>query len=81
MLSHSNEMTHTYYAGAVCDGFANESSDLNAGLKIPSLVSTVSGRTCTGIAVIVLIARKALLDLLSLHGMNTGQVLLHTEGC
>lgn len=59
MLSNSNEMTHTYYVCAVCDGFANESFDLNAVFKIQSLVSTVSGRACTGIAVIVLFARKA----------------------
>lgn len=40
----------------VCDGFANESFDLNAVFKIQSLVSTVSGRACTGIALIVLFA-------------------------
>jgi len=52
-------MTHTYYGCAICDWFANESFDLNAVFKIQSLVSTVSGRACTGIAVIVLFARKA----------------------
>lgn len=44
---------------AVCDGFANELFDLNAAFKIQSFVSTVSGRVCTGIALIVLFARKA----------------------
>lgn len=43
---------------AICDGFANESFDLNAVFKTQSLVSTVSGRACTGTAVIVLFARK-----------------------
>lgn len=44
---------------AVCDGFANESFDLNEVFKIQSLVSTVSGRACSGIALIILFARKA----------------------
>jgi len=51
-------MTHTYHVCAICDGLANESCDLNAIFKIQSLVSTVSGRARTGIAVIVLFARK-----------------------
>lgn len=56
-------MTHTYHVCAICDGFANESCDLKAIFKIQSLVSTVSGRARTGIAVIVLFARKACLQI------------------
>lgn len=52
-------MIPTYHVCAVCDGFANESFDLNAVFKIQSLVSTVSRRAHTGIARIVLFARKA----------------------